>query len=287
MKKIFVIATTLALLVSSLAGCSSTSSDTYKEDTATSTQTTSADVYADTANESATTATTFTVGFDQDFPPMGFVGEDGEFTGFDLDLAKEVASRLNLELKLQPIAWDSKDMELESKNVDCIWNGFTINGREENYTWTTPYMANEQVFVVRTDSGIASLADLAGKVVTVQADSSAEAALKDKADLVASFGNYMTAADYNTALLDLESGAVDAVAMDSIVANYQIEKRGEKFSVLSESIATEEYGVGFLLGNTELRDQVQSTLEAMAADGTLTKISETWFGKDVTTIGKK
>ncbi|MCX7771795.1 MAG: amino acid ABC transporter substrate-binding protein [Clostridia bacterium] len=237
-------------------------------------------------NTGTVVAGTLTVGFDQNFPPMGFVGEDGKFTGFDLDLAAEVAHRLKLELKLQPIAWDSKDMELKSKNIDCIWNGFTINGRENDYTWTKPYMANNQVFVVKSDSGIKTLADLKGKIVTVQTDSSAEAALKDKADLVNSFGQYIKADNYNTALMDLGSGAVDAVAMDEIVARYQIDQRGDKFTVLDESLAAEEYGVGFLKGNTQLRDMIQATLEAMAKDGTLAKISEKWFGKDITTIGK-
>lgn len=229
---------------------------------------------------------TFTVGFDQDFPPMGFVGDDGEFTGFDLDLAAEVANRLSLELKLQPIAWDSKDMELSSGNIDCIWNGFTINGREDAYTWTDAYMANNQVFVVRADSGIKTFDDLSGKVVVVQADSSAEAALEKETELVASFKTYMTAADYNAALMDLESGAVDAVAMDDTVASYQIERRGDNFVVLEETLAAEEYGVGFLLGNEELRDKVQKTLEEMAADGKLAEISNKWFGKDITIIGK-
>ncbi|MFP3152988.1 amino acid ABC transporter substrate-binding protein [Lachnospiraceae bacterium ZAX-1] len=227
---------------------------------------------------------TLTVGFDQDFPPMGFVGDDGEFTGFDLDLAGEAAARINYELKLQPIAWDSKDMELETKSIDCIWNGFTINGREDDYTWTTPYMANEQVFVVKENSGIVDLAGLAGKVVTVQSDSSAEAALEDRADLVETFGTYQRTADYNTALMDLEAGAVDAVAMDSIVANYQIEKRGGAFSVLEEKLAAEEYAVGFFKGNTELKDKIEGALKEMAADGTLAKISGEWFGQDVTTI---
>lgn len=232
------------------------------------------------------TAATFTVGFDQDFPPMGFVGDDGEFTGFDIDLAAETANRLGLELKLQPIAWDAKDMELSSGNIDCIWNGFTINGREDDYTWTDAYMANNQVFVVRADAGIKTMDDLAGKTVVVQADSSAEAALAQVPDLVESFGTYMTAADYNSALMDLESNAVDAVAMDDTVASYQIEKRGDDFVVLEETLAAEEYGVGFLLGNEALRDQVQATLEGMAADGKLAEISEKWFGKDITTIGK-
>ncbi|HOB86424.1 MAG TPA: amino acid ABC transporter substrate-binding protein [Bacillota bacterium] len=228
----------------------------------------------------------FTVGFDKDFPPMGFVGDDGEYTGFDLELAAEVAKRLELELVLQPISWDAKDFELESKNIDCVWNGFTMNGREDLYTWTEPYMANRQVFVVRADAGISTLADLAGKVVAVQTESSAEAALKDKPDLVDSFADLIIVPDYLTALMDLEAGAVDAVAMDEVVANYQLEKKSVNFVILSETLAEEEYGVGFLLGNEKLRDMVQEKLEEMAADGTLARISEAWFGKDVTTIGK-
>ena len=230
---------------------------------------------------------TFTVGFDQNFPPMGFVGDDGKHVGFDLDLAAEVAKRLNMELVLQPIAWDAKDKELESGNVDCVWNGFTMNGREELYTWTEPYMDNEQVIVVRKDSGITTLADLAGKVVAAQIDSSAQYALEDKPELTSTFADLVITDNYETALMDLEAGAVDAVAMDEIVANYKIEKRGGNFAVLEESIASEQYGVGFLLGNTELRDKVQEELEEMAADGTMAKISEEWFGKDITTLGKK
>lgn len=231
-------------------------------------------------------AKTFTVGFDQDFPPMGFVGDDGEFTGFDLELAAEVAKRLDMELKLQPIAWDSKDAELSSKNIDCIWNGFTINGREDKYTWTKPYLKNNQVFVVKKDSGINTLADLAGKAVVVQVDSSAEDALEGEPELVESFGAYTTSPDYNAALMDLESGAIDVVAMDEIVAMYQNEKRGGIFYILEEVLAPEEYGVGFLLGNEELRDKVQKALEEMAADGKMAEISKKWFDEDITTIGK-
>ena len=229
---------------------------------------------------------TFTVGFDQDFPPMGFVGEDGEFTGFDLELAAEVAKRLDKEIVCQPIAWDAKDMELESGTIDCIWNGFTMNGREDSYTWSEPYMKNNQVFVVKADAGISTKEDLAGKVVDVQTDSSAEAALKEDEELMNSFGQLVTVADYNTAFMDLESGAVDAIAMDDVVASYQIEQRQVDFVVLDETLAAEEYGVGFKLGNEELRDQVQDALKEMAADGTLAEISDKWFGKDITTIGK-
>ena len=267
MKKQLSILVALILIVS-LSACSSskTTDDLYSSE--------------------PSTKGTFTVGFDQDFPPMGFVGDDGEFTGFDLELAAEVAKRMDLELVLQPISWDAKDMELSAKNIDCVWNGFTINGREETYTWTDAYMANRQVFVVKANANINTLEELAGKVVSVQADSSAEAALSEVPELVASFADYLKAADYNTALMDLESGAVDSVVMDEIVARYQNEKRGGKFAVLEEALAAESYGVGFLLGNDTLRDQVQTAMEAMAADGTMKEISMKWFGEDVTTIAK-
>ena len=209
---------------------------------------------AETTDVSKTEGT-FTVGFDQDFPPMGFVGDDGEFTGFDLEMAAEVAKRLNLAIAYQPIAWDAKDMELDAGTIDCIWNGFTMNGREDDYEWSKPYMKNNQVFVVRGDSDITSEADLAGKNVEVQTDSSAEAALNDNSELTATFAALTPVADYNTAFMDLESGAVDAIAMDDVVASYQITSRKADFKVLDDVIAAEEYGIGFKKGNTELRDK--------------------------------
>lgn len=237
-------------------------------------------------SEEAKQAGTFTVGFDQDFPPMGFVGEDGEYTGFDLELAQETAKRLGLTYVAQPIAWDAKNMELESGNIDCIWNGFTMTGREDEYTWSAPYMENSQVVVVMEDSGIETLADLAGKIVEVQADSSAEAALKEMTDLTSTFGTLQTTPDYNTAFMDLEMGSVDAIAMDVIVAGYQMQEREGSFKLLDETLASEEYAIGFKKGNTELCDKVQKTLEEMAEDGTMAEISKKWFGEDITTIGK-
>lgn len=220
---------------------------------------------------------TFTVGFDAEFPPYGFMGDDGEYTGFDLDLAQEVCTRNGWTLVKQPIDWDSKDAELEAGTIDCIWNGFTVTGREDQYTWTEPYIDNSQVFVVPTDGGIASQADLAGKTVGVQKDSSALAALEgDSADLAATFGEMTQYADYNTAFMDLEQGAIDAVAIDIGVANYQINQRGEGFEILDEHLSTEQYAVGFKLGNTELRDEVQKTLDEMADDGTIAKIAENY-----------
>ena len=285
MKKRFVSAALAAVMALSMTACGS--SNSAAETTAADTEAAESQAEETPAEEAKTTdGGTLIVGFDQDFPPMGFVGDDGEYTGFDLELAQEVAKRLGLEYKAQPIAWDSKDMELESGNIDCIWNGFTMTGREDDYTWTEPYMANQQVFVVANDSDISSQADLAGKIVEVQADSSAEAALKEAPELTATFKELLTTADYNTAFMDLEQGAVDAIAMDVIVAGYQIQQRNADFKILDDSLSEEEYGVGFKKGNTELRDKVQSTLEEMAEDGTLQEVSEKWFSKDVTTIGK-
>ncbi len=229
---------------------------------------------------------TFTVGFDQDFPPMGFVGDDGEYTGFDLELAEEVCKRLKLEFVPKPIAWEAKNAELASGGIDCIWNGFTMNGREDEYTWSEPYLNNKQVFVVRADAGIESEKDLEGKVVDVQTESSAQAALNDQAKLSGTFGNLEVVPDYNTGFMNLESGAADAVAMDIVVASYQIGKRKADFKILDKEIAAEEYGIGFAKGNEAVRDQVQNTLEEMAADGTLAKISTKWFDEDITIIGK-
>ena len=298
-KSVMVMAAALGLMAM-VSGCSGQAAGNTAAETAETTgkaaDTTAAEADADTsadtkapeaeASEAGAAGGTFTVGFDQEFPPMGFVGDDGEYTGFDLEVAKAVAERLGLEFVPQPVDWAAKDMELESGNIDCIWNGFTMTGREDDYTWSEAYMANQQVFVVTAESGIKTLADLAGKVVEVQAESSAEAALKDDPDLTGTFGTLQTTPDYNTAFMDLQMGAVDAIAMDEVVARFQIEHRQVDFIVLDETLAAENYAVGFKKGNDTLKDQVQEQLEALAADGTLAKISEKWFDKDITTIGK-
>ena len=225
-------------------------------------------------------AKTFTVGFDAEFPPYGYRADNGEYVGFDLDLAQEVCTRKGWELVKQPIDWDAKDMELSSGAIDCIWNGFTINGRENDYTWSVPYVDNSQVIVVAANSGIQTKADLAGKIVAVQKDSSALAALNDEENkeniaLRDSFEKLIEYADYNTAFMDLEQGAVNAVAIDIGVAQYQISQRAEgAYVMLSEQLASEQYGIGFLKGNEALRDEVQAVLDEMVKDGTFMKIAE-------------
>ena len=229
------------------------------------------------SNQTANDNSTFIVGFDAEFPPYGYMDDKGNYTGFDLDLAKEVCARNNWTFKAQPIDWDAKDAELDSGSIDCIWNGFTIDGRENDYLWSNPYFNNKQIFVVKSDSGISSIADLKDKVVETQKDSSALAALEGGNKSVAdTFKQLTQVADYNTAFMDLESGACQAVAMDIGVAEYDIANKNNttsNFTILQDYLTTEKYGIGFKKGNTQLRDQVQTTLDEMFKDGTVTKIA--------------
>ncbi|MCD8155794.1 MAG: transporter substrate-binding domain-containing protein [Clostridiales bacterium] len=220
---------------------------------------------------------TLVVGFDAEYPPFGYMNDDGEYVGFDLDLAQMVCDNLGWELVKTPINWDSKDTELNSGNIDCIWNGFTINGREDDYTWSEPYLNNEQVIVVAADSGIESLEDLAGKNVVVQAASAALDALnnEDNADLTASFASLTEIADYNTAFMNIDSGAADAVAVDVGVAKYQLSQREEgAYVILDETIQSEQYGIGFALGNEELCDIVWTEVVKLYESGAVDELAE-------------
>ncbi len=274
MKKKFVSAMMAAMMLV-LAGCGNGSTETDVDKAPVQTEESVAGSQEEAATEKINEErTTLTVGFDAGFPPYGYMDDNGEYVGFDLDLAQEVCNRNGWELIKQPIDWAAKDMELSSGTIDCIWNGFTINGRENDYTWSVPYVNNKQVIVVRADSDIKDQAGLAGKNVGVQQDSSALAALEEApgADLAATFGGMEQYADYNTAFMDLEAGAIDALAVDIGVASYQIASRGEGFTILEQELAGEQYGIGFLLGNEALKDAVEGTLMEMVEDGTFAEI---------------
>ncbi len=224
----------------------------------------------------------FIVGFDAEYPPFGYMNDEGDYVGFDLDLAQMVCDNLGWELEKKPIAWDSKDMMLESGEIDCIWSGFTINGREDDYTWSDPYVNNEQVMVVAADSGITTLADLAGKNVVTQAASAALQLLTDEENtemkaLSDSFASLDENPDYNTAFMNLESGAADAVAVDIGVAKYQIAQREEGlFVILDEVLQSEQYGIGFRKGDEELRDTVWAEILKLNEEGKVDELVETY-----------
>lgn len=216
---------------------------------------------------------TLIVGFDNSYPPYGFMDENNQPTGFDLDLATEVANRNGWDVQLEPIDWDAKDALLNQDTINCIWNGFTMEGREDDYTFSEPYMLNEQVVVVRADSGITSLDDLAGKIVVTQVDSAALDVLQgDKADLAATFGELQTLPDYNNAFMQLESGMVDAVACDLSIAQYQMSANPDTYTQLDEPLSSEHYAVGFKKGNDALAQKVSDTLRDMYNDGTVEQL---------------
>ena len=240
------------------------------EETADAAETPAADAAADDDS-------VFVVGFDAEYPPYGYLDmETNDYTGFDLELAEELCSRRGWTLEKKPINWDNKDAEIDSGSIDCIWNGMTYTGREELYTWSRPYVNNSIVMCVMADSDIQSLADLAGKIVITQTDSSAQTALEGEelADLTASFAKLELNPSYNTCFQDMMTGAVDAIAVDIGVAQYQMKNNPDKFRILGEEVSKEQYAIAFKLGNEELRDQVQETYDEMLADGTVMEIAQ-------------
>lgn len=287
-------AMTMALLVGCGNGSADATQTTAEETEATTEATESTDETEATETTEETEATeeanpesdrtTFVVGFDAEYPPYGYMDDNGEYTGFDLELAQAVCDMEGWELTKTPIDWDSKDMELNSGSIDCIWNGFTINGREDDYTWSDPYCDNSQVIVVAEDSGISTLADLAGKNVGVQTASAALSVLSDEEQqkaLADTFGSLQLFSDYNSAFSELLAGSLDAIAIDIGVANYQISSRGEGYVILSETLNSEQYGVGFKLGNESLRDIVNADLKKLAEDGTVAELAEKYGISDL------
>ena len=259
-----------ALSVSALAGCNN-ATDAADDAPA-------SDATADEAGTGAVDTGTLIVGFDASYPPYGYRDDDGEYTGFDLELAQEVASRNDWEVQLEPIDWDAKDTMLDSGAINCIWNGFTMEGREEDYTFSEPYMINGQVIVVRADSGIASFDDLAGKAVITQVDSAAYNVLAGEdatqAELAATFASLETIGEYNTAFMQLESGAVDAVACDLSIAAYQLAAKPDAYVQLDEFLSEEHYAVGFKKGDDATADVVNETLRAMDEDGFVSELCD-------------
>lgn len=225
-------------------------------------------------------ANTFTVGLDDSFPPMGFRNSDNEIVGFDVDLAREVAKRLGYKLVLQPIDWNSKELELENNNIDCIWNGLSYSpSRAEAMQLSKPYLANKMIIIVKADSKITTKDDLNGKNVAVQSGSTALQALEN--DPISSKVKKVEYENNVLALSDLKIGRADAVIMDEIVARYQISQEKNQYRLLNDALSQEVYVIGFKKGNVELKDKVEKVLNDMNNDGTSANISNKWFGEDI------
>jgi|CZCA01.1.fsa_nt_gi polar amino acid transport system substrate-binding protein len=226
----------------------------------------------------------FVMGLDDAFPPMGFRDENNEIVGFDIDMAKEAASRLGVEVKFQPISWDAKGEELNSGNIDVIWNGFTITEeRQQEFLFTKPYIEDHQIIVVRPDSTINTKADLAGKEVGIQAGSSAIEAVMADAATYETIKDDLREFDTNDmALRDLAGGGLEAVVVDEVVGRYYISKHPGEYRVLEENFGLEAFGVGLRLTDKAFLAELDKALDEMKADGTAAEISKKWFGEDIT-----
>ncbi len=275
MKKISlaVFAMMMVAMLAVFAGCSS-SSDTNSG-------TADSGTAQDNSLQNVLDKGTLVLGLDDSFPPMGFRDENNNIVGFDIDVATEVANRMCVELKLQPIEWSTKEMELNTGSVDCLWNGLSIDDeRKQAMDLSEPYMTNRMVLVVLNDSEYTDQASLAGKTIGVQNGSTAEKILEES-DFSKTIGNTIGFKDNVTAFMELETKGIDAIFMDEVVANYAITSQNKDFKVLEDGLTEEEYAVGFKKGNTALKNEVQKYIDEMKADGTMTQISEKWFGKDV------
>lgn len=228
------------------------------------------------------------LGLDPTFAPMGYTDDNGEIVGFDIDVAREVCLRLGVELVCQPINWADKEIELNEKNIDCIWNGLSISPeRLESMLISVPYMSNAMVLVVRADSGIETKADLEGRKLGLQKGSTADDALAEDRRFKASLGddNIQYFSSNGDALQALQQGSLDAVLMDLVVAEHYINTAaGEKLALLEEKLMPEEYGIGFRKNDTALADKVNEILFMLDDEGILERISEKWFGHDLTTV---
>lgn len=239
---------------------------------------------SDSSSAAADNNKPIVIGLDDSYPPMGFKDDNNEIVGFDVDLAKEAAKRLNREVEFKPIDWSSKEAELKSGRVDILWNGLDITeDRKQNMLFSEPYMKNRQVVFVPVNSDVTSIDQLKGKVLGTQSGSTAEAFLDDNKDYASQFSDVKKYGDYIDAFMDLENGRLDAVVTDELVGTYYMQKHPNSFKETSIVVGEPtDFGIAFAKDNQALRDEVQKVMDEMKADGTIAKISEKWFGKDIT-----
>lgn len=274
MSKKFSILMALILIISVFSvGCGSSGGDAAGDNSA---------VGADTSLTDIQDKGTIVVGIDDQFPPMGFVGEDGKLTGFDVELARLVAEKLGVEAKIQPINWDSKELELKSGKIDVIWNGYTITAdRMKEVEFTKPYLNNQQVLVVAQDSPYKTKADLEGKIVGAQVESAGLDALKSDPELSGTVADIPEYDDYLMALLDLGTSRLDAAAVDKVLIGYTMSQDPGKYRVLDGSLSDEYYGIGCAKGAVALREAIDKALDELYEDGSIDKLSNEWFGENI------
>lgn len=225
----------------------------------------------------------FVMGLDDTFAPMGFRNSSGELVGFDVELAQEVAARLNLEVRFQPIDWSLKETELNSGNIDVIWNGYSITpSRQEKVAFTEPYLSNKQIIVVLSDSDVIDKTSLAGKSVAVQKESSAYEAVMAESDFVDSLKEDLIQFDTNNeAFMDLEAKRVDAIVVDEVLARYYMSLRGEEnYLVLKDHFGEEDFGIGIRKNDEIFLQKINDAMNEIKKDGTYDAIKSKWFSQN-------
>ena len=225
----------------------------------------------------------FILGLDDEFPPMGFRGKkNNEITGFDIDLAKEVAKRMGVELKIKPVAWDGIILSLNKGDIDVVWNGMTITEeRQKKIAFTKPYLNNQQIIMVQKDSKIQSIEDIKGKIVGLQLGSSSETALNSQKDLLKKLKEVKKYENNTLALMDLAAGRSDAVVVDEIVGRWNMAKKPGTFKVLKDSLGKELYGVGIRKNDITFKEALDKALDEIKSDKAGENISKKWFGENI------
>lgn len=226
------------------------------------------------------------IGLDDNFAPMGYRNEKNEIVGMDIDLAREACKRLGMEVEFKPIDWGAKEAELKSKRIDAIWNCFTVNPeREKTYGLSKPYINNSQLIVVPKDSDIKTIADLKGKIVAVQDDSTGSYLLElDKnKDLTASLQEVRKYPDFAAIYMELDNKRVDAAIVDAVLARGYYDKlKPGQYTILDETMGDEVVAVAFRKDDKEFLERIDKVMDEMKKDGTCKKISEKWMGADIT-----
>jgi polar amino acid transport system substrate-binding protein len=268
MKKLLAMILAITMMAAIFAGCGSSSTQTEKTEEAT---TEAAAAAADAGDGTFV----FKHGFDLDYPPYSYIDDNGKTGGFDVEMAQAVCNYYGWEYQAVPFNWDAKDAELNAGSCDCIWSGFTMNGREDDYLWSKPYSDNTQMIMVNKNSNIKTLADLKGKIVGVQTSTSAYDMLNegDQKELRDTFADMPVYETYTIAFNDLKAGAIDAIAIDVTSGNYLMSNEKD-YVYLDEELGSEQYAIGFRKDDTELCEKINAALDALVADGTYEEIGK-------------
>ena len=230
---------------------------------------------------------TFKMGIDAEYPPYTYMGDDGNYTGYDVEMCQKVCDILGWNLEIVPINWDTKLIQLDANEIDCIWSGLTIDVIDpESYALSFAYSDNSQMILTKKGNGIETLDDVAGKTIGVQLGPSADILLSeegDAADFGASFGQLVRYENYNICFTELMAGAIDAIAIDIGVANQKIAEYGEDYYAVAEPFAAEKYGICFRKDDADICAQVEDAYTQLVEDGSYIELAEK-YGLDTANL---